>query len=443
MARIGSQAQIGFKKQTTYTGYVTPDLFYRANSENLLPKYDFVQDDTLINNQLPATKWVVGQMVEGALPGPLFPDQLGYNMISVLGGESAVSDPAVAYLLISYNGASPYARLTKATDTITAELSANGSSWSADTNFNTSGAIDVTASGFDTLTEIQAAVAGYTGWDCILMGAGTTASAKIADFTATNLMTNDVNQGAYLLKAVDTTSTTTKTHNLTPAASTAELPAFSFIVNRGIGTNKSLAFTGMSAKTLALEASAKDTVKSNWSLTGRSEAVDTNDVSLTPATTVPYKTANMKVIIEDASGNLTELTELKTCNLTIDPAIDDNRVIGDLSPAQPSRQQGKFDLAITANATTTQYALISNYKANTVVKLYIYCKTDEYADTANVVPYSYFIRIPNFMFSEFASPTSNKDRYVIDMPGSVYKSSSTIYPTNFYCYIVDAMTSTY
>jgi hypothetical protein len=445
--RIGADAAIGYKKQTTYTAFVTPDAYYRANTESFLPKYDIVNDDTLIANQLSAGQWCVGVSVEGSLEGPAFPDQLGKAFVGVLGGESAVADPTMAYLLVSYNGVSLYARLTKATGTLTAELSANGSAWSVDANFGTAGVIDLTAAEYDTLAELQAAIAGYTGYDCILCGSGATLSSTLVNFTATNLMTNDVNQGAYALIAANAAATDCKKHTLNPAASNAELPAWSFVVNRGLGTDKSFYFTGMTEKSFALNLGAKDVDKLTLSLVGRVEAVDQTDISIAVPTVKPYIVANCKIVVEDSTGNLTELTELKSLNITIDPALDDNRVIGDLSPAQPTRQQGKFELAITANATTAQYALISNYKGDNYngipISIYIYGKTDEYANATQLVPYSFFIRIPTFIFKDFSAPTSNKDRYVISMPGSVFKSRSTVYSNNFYCYVVDKLTATY
>lgn len=439
----GAMTSITYEKQSAYGTAVATTKPWRANADSFKLKKEKVDDGALIGKQLMSKPIEVARMTEATLESPAYVDQLGTGLWSVLCGESTISDPAVAFVLISYNGASAYHRLTLSSSTLTAETSSNGSSWSADTAFNTTGSIDLTAAGFDTLTELQAAIAGYTGYDCILFGDGATSSALLAEFTATQTKTASVCQGGKLLFALNTTSTTTAMHSISNAGAGTDSPSFTFQVNRGLGTNQSIVYDSMVGKTLTLTSAAKDVLKMSLALTGREELTAQTDSAVANTDVPSYVVGRMKLVFENRAGELIEFAEVKNITNTLNPSLEDNRNVGDLYPGQPGRNTPAYDVSLSANCTSTQYAVRAKYLANETVSMYLFCKTDDKADSANSVPYNFLVRIPSLHIKEFDAPSANRDRVLITMAASAITSESSVYTSDIYAYVTDKVTAVY
>jgi hypothetical protein len=441
MSRTGRLGNIVFKKESTWGSYITGDILLRASSESLNNKVENVEDPSLIG-EIYTTKLVkVAEGIEGSIEGVAHPDVIGVQLHSVLGGESSVvSNASLAFLGVSYNGANAYERITKSGTSITIEKSSNGSSWTGDSNFGTAGVLDVSASGYDTTSELAVYIAARTGFDSFLLGSTTGDSTNIPDFAATLLKSASAKIGAKLM-TVDSTSASAKKHTLFPASASGELPSYCYTINRLLGTNESVAFTGVKTKTLTLQLPAKDMAKINMSLDGKQELTAQTDIALAVPESLAFTASNAKIIFEDATGNLTEFDEVKDLSVTINSNVDDNRVIGSVYKKEQIRQKADMTISMTANNTSGQYALRTNYLNATGVSLWLYMQSASSITTG--IPYSVLIRIPEVQFTDFNSPLSTPDRLTITAAATVVKPSQSTYSEHIYCYVVDGITAVY
>jgi hypothetical protein len=439
----GRLGNVTYKKETTWGTYVAGDGYLRVTTESLNRTVEHTEDPSLVGEIYTTDMIKIGDGIGGTMEGVIHGDEIGEIIWGVLGGQSTAISPAIAWLLVGYNGTENYARLTKSGTNLTAETrTSSTASWTADTNFSTAaGVLDLTNASYDTLTELQAYIDARTGYDAVLMG-DSTGSSLIADFTATEIRSNDIRVGSMLMKS-ENSSTVAKMHTLTPASATETLPSFSFTINRDLGTNKSIGAVGCKFSSIALTNAAKDLCKFSLTVDGKSEDEDKNDVAVTVPTVEGYLAANMKIVMEEADGSLTELDEVKDYSITINANVDDNRVVGSFFKKEQVRQNSTIEYSFTANNTTTQYALRSNYTADTPVGLYVYWKSNDNADTANSIPYSMLIRIPDSKLTDFNSPLSTPDRLTISGAGTAIKPQNTTYTDHITVYIVDGDTSSY
>lgn len=443
MARTGRNGNVAIKKETTYGTYVAGDIYTRVSSESLNREITHVEDPALVGSIYTTEMIKTGEQVSGGFETTLHPDTAGIYMHAVLGGESAVTDPNDAYLVISFNGSDSYARLTNSSDVLTAETSTNGSSWAADTNFNATGSIDLSDASFDTFTELQAAIDGYTGWSATLFGNTTATSTNIADFSATNLKADGVKVGAMLLQSGVSGSTVAKTHNLTPAGSTASLPSYSVTIARQLGTDESLGFVGCKLSSMGINAEANGLVSSSLTWNGQKEETGKTDLSLTLPSSQGYTSANMTILAIDPDGNQIDMDEVNSFNATLNANLDEARVIGSLYKKEPVRQSSTLEVSFSANNTSTQYALRDDFISDSAIELFVYMKSADEADTSNSIPYSSLIRFPALKLTNFNSPLSTPDRLVIEGAGTVEKPQNSVYTSHIYVYTVDTDTTTY
>lgn len=443
MPRTGRLGNVTYKKETTWGTYVAGDGYLRVSSESLNRAVEHVEDPALIGEIYTTDMIKIGDGIGGSMEAVMHGDEMGEMIWGVLGGQSSATQPAKSWLLVNYNGTANYARLTKSGASLTSEIrNTSTEAWAGDTNFSTAaGVLTLTDPANDTLTELQAVIAGKTGYDSILFG-DSTGSSVIADFTATELRSNDVRVSGYLMKA-ENSSTVAKMHTIYPADATDNLPSFSFTIDRVLGTNKSIGATGCKINSIVLNNAAKDLCKYSLTIDGEAEEVDQTDVSVTVPNIEGYLSANMKIVVEESDGSLTELDEVKDYSLTINANLDDNRVIGSFNKKEQIRQGATIELSFNANNTTTQYALRDNYTGDVPVGMYIYWKSNDYADTSNSIPYSILVRIPDAKLTDFNSPLSSPDRLTITGAGKVVKPLNTVYSKHMYAYIVDGDTSSY
>ncbi len=441
-ARTGRLGNVTYKKESTWGDYIAGDGYLRVSTESLGRTVEHAEDPALISEIYTTDMIKIGDGISGAMEAVQHGDEMGEMLWGVLGSQSSAVNPAKSWLLIGYNGTADYARLTKSGTSLTAEISTNGSSWTVDTNFSSAaGVLDLSAVANNTMTKLQTVIDAKTGYEAVIFGTST-GSSLIADFAATELRNNDVRVGGYLLKS-QITSSVSKMHTISPATASESLPSFSFTINRSLGTNKSIGATGCKISSIVLNNAAKDLCKYSLTIDGKSEEIDQNDSSVTVPTIEGFLAANMKIVVEEADGSLTELEEVKDYSLTINANLDDNRVIGSFYKKEQERQGATIEFSFTANNTDTQYALRSNYTGDISIGMYIYWKSNDYSDVTNTVPYSVLIRIPEAKLTDYNSPLSTPDRLTITGAGRVVKPSNTVYTKHIYAYVVDADTSSY
>lgn len=442
MSRTGRQGSITYAKETTWGNYASATKYLRVVSESVNRSIEMKEDPSLISEIYTTDMIKVADGIGGTIETVIHGDECGSMIYGVLGGHASIVNPVKAWLGVSYNGTALYARLTKSSDVITAETSANGSSWVVDTNFSsTAGAITITGATLDTLTELQAYIAGRTGYDAVIFG-DSTDSSTLADMAATTMMSNDIVQGMALLK-VQPTSTVAKMHTVTPAVLTTSLPSFSFLINRVLGTNESIAAVGCKINSIVLANTAKDLCKMTITIDGKEEIGSKVDSGLTASSVEAYLTANMKIVVVDYTGAQTVLDEVKDYSLTINANLDDNRNIGSYTKLEQDRQSSKIEISFTANNTTGSYALRTNWTTDKPVSMYVYFKGNDYADTTNLVPYNMLFIIPSVKLTDFSSPLSTPDRLTITGAGTAIKPESAVYTKHIHSYIIDNNTSSY
>jgi hypothetical protein len=440
---IGRLGRIVFKKETSYNSYITGDTQLRASTESLNRTVEHTEDPALVGEIFTTDMIKVGDGISGSIESVQHGDVIGEMLWACMGGQDAPTDPVKAWTLVSYNGTANYARLTKSGTNLTAEIrNTSTEAWAGDTNFSTAaGVIDLSAAANDTLTELTAVIAGKTGYDCILFGAGTHASSDIVDFSATELRNNDVRVGGYLMKNVSSGSSSAKLHTIYPASATGSLPSYSFTMYRDLGTNKSVAATGSKINSITLANTAKDLCKYTLAVDGTQELEDQTDITLTIPNIEGFLAANMKIVVEEPDGSLVEMDEVKDYSVTINANLDDNRNIGSYYKKEQIRQGATIENSFTANNTTTQYAIRTNYTGDTPIGLYVYWKSNDTLETG--VPYSMMFRIPAEKLTDYNSPLSTPDRLTITGAGTVVKPENTVYTKHLYAYVVDGDTSSY
>jgi hypothetical protein len=440
--RTGRLGNITFKKETTYGTYIAGDMQLRAGSESIARQVGYVEDTALVSEIYTTDMIPASDGAAGALDSSFHPDVAGVLLHGVLGGEAAVADPVAAWVILSYTGTDNYQRFTKSSNTLTSETSVDGSSWSKDANFGTAGDLDISGATVDTIAELVAVVGAYTGYDAVYFGSGSVASTTIVDFTATSTRANDEILGAMLMRATVPAATLSKTHTLTPALAAAEIPSYSITVNRALGTNASVGFTGCKFSSATIAATAGELVKINLPVIAQKEETGKTDISLTLPDQRPYIASKMKiVIIDNANGTIYDMTDITDISIAINTNIDQTKVVGSEYIIEPTRQKASMDISFTALNTTTSYALRGSYTGGTSVQMFIYFLSAESIESG--VPYSIMMRFPAVQLTEYNSTLSTPDRLTIAANSTVLKPKNATYPRHIYAYVVDNDLTTY
>jgi hypothetical protein len=434
----GRNANLAFKKETSWGAYIAPDIKLRASTESLSKTVNYTEDGALVGEAFTTDMIKSSSNSGGGLETKFHPDTAGIILHWALGGESAVANPPNSYLIINYTGASPYARLKLATNNLTAELSADGTTYAADANFGTTGVYDLTAAANDTTAELAALINADTGWACSYVGAAAGVTASIPAFTATELVNNSDKVGAMVLGTA-VTSTAAKVHSVFPAATTTCLPSYTIQVNRTLGTNKSLAYVGSKLGQLSLNISAGELTGASLTVSAKNEEVDKNDVTVATPIIQAYSALKTRVFLDNI-----EVTVAKNFTININNALDESFVIGSEYILEQERQSATIDFSGSVNLTTPAtdvYSKRTNYTGDVPSEIIVYMEGVNNADVTNAVPFSVLLRLPRCKFTDFNAPISGPDRIVINMAGQAVKPKATY--EHIECKIVDQDVTTY
>jgi hypothetical protein len=438
----GRQLQVAIKKESTFNTYVTGDLFLRPSSEELKNNIKFVEDEAMVGETFSTEQIKTGEDPGGTMQTALHGDTAGVLLHACLGGETSVTNPAKSYLVVNYTGTALYARLTKASTNLTAETSADGSSWSVDNNFGSSGVVDLTAAAYDTAAELSSAIDGFTGWDSTLFGASATPSTGIAAFSATVLHSNDVKNTAMLLPVL-VTSTVSKTHTVYPADVGTNLPSYSITLNRGLGTNASISYTGSKLSSLNITTDQQGIVKAALTWNCCLETTGKNDITYVLPTVQTFIASKTTILMDDDTGDQIDFANVKSLGINVNANVDSDFSIGSYYKNEQVAQKGDIDVSFTATLTTTQNAVRPLWVAGTSVSMWVYMESNSIADLTNSIPYSLLIRLPRVKLMDFNAPSNTPDRIVITGSGKVEKPQNAVIPKHIYAYITDTDTTVY
>jgi hypothetical protein len=289
---------------------------------------------------------------------------------------------------------------------------------------------------------LQTVIDGYTGYQATLFGDGTEASSNIPTFAATNIFEADKNAGGLLLRSNISGSTVAKTHALNPEGASTCLPSFSLTVNRVLGTNKSVAFTGTKFSGMTLSVSAADLVKLSMPFMARQELEDQTDISLTLPEIQAFTAAKTTLLAVKQDGTHVALDEVKDYSITINTNIDENRNVGSLFISEQIRQGSTIENSFTANNTSTQYDLRSEYTNSRPIELYMYMESTTEVDTTNSIPYSMLVRLNSVILKDYNSPLASPDRLTISATSESIKPIGTN-SNHVDVFVVDNILTTY
>lgn len=437
--RTGRLGNVSFKKEASWGTYLTPDINLRIMSESLNRAIEHGTDDSLIGSIYPDEYIKVKDGAAGSLDGNMHGDTIGPLMHGVTGVDS-VSDPISGFIIVNYNGSSNYARLTLTGTNLLAEDSTDGSSWSADTNFGTGGTLDISTT--TTITDLNTVIDGYSGWSSTIFGDGAILTSNIGTFTATNVFENGENAGGKMIAAEFSGSTTAKTHTLSPAGAGECLPSYTFLINRVLGTDKSVGFVGSKFSSISVSSEAGDLCKISVAVDCKEELEDQTDVTLATPDVQAFVTPKVKLLLVRSDGSQVDFDEVSSHSITINTNVDDNRNIGTYTKNEQVRQASEIEISFTANNTATQYGVRPDYSDDKEVELYAYYESTTDVDTTNAIPYSMLIRLNAVKLTNYNSPLSTGDRLTIDAAGKAQKPKGT--NTNHVDVMVtDNITSTY
>jgi hypothetical protein len=418
--RIGSLTGVNIKKQVDFLTPITPDVALRCKPLNIEQKPTLIKDDACIGTNIDTDYMVGGYTVQGSLEF----DGLHANELFLLQGvfpdESAVTDPTKTYIVIAYNGTNAYTRLSLVATDLIAEKSTNGSSWTPDTAFCTTGTMSLVDANYNTVLEVVAAINSYTGYDCVMFGTGTEASSSIPAFAVTNLNTATTNVPLILQSSI-AASTTAKTHNLT-LGTTNNLPAFTIRAKQDLGTNQSINFEGCKFSNFSMTLEPQGLLKTTFAVTGKNETTGQTDLSLAVSKTKPMTVSNARMIFIDNAGNIVQSSEVKSLSITVNPKLHDSKSIQTMYIEEPDYQNYEIKLAFSVANNSVNFQLRSKWQASTKIRCYVYIGGIEEVDTTNDIVYSIFYEFPEVILSNYSSAVSTRDKLFITGAGEVLTS---------------------
>lgn len=144
------------------------------------------EDPAITGENMPVGEYMIARDLSGGIPiSPRPCAAMGMLINSLLGQESAPSQIG-AVIRIRYSGSDASCKISADTtgDTLTSDTGALGSE-SGDENFGTTGDLDLTAVGSDTVAEVVSTVDAYDDYEAELVtGLGTLDAADIIDITS-------------------------------------------------------------------------------------------------------------------------------------------------------------------------------------------------------------------------------------------------------------------
>jgi hypothetical protein len=240
------------------------------------------KDDPIIAGLgMSAGQYAVAGDVKGSIPiSPRACTGMGHILKGLLGTEDTPAH-LVGVIRIRYTGTSASCKITTslAGKTIVSAIGALGSE-SGDAAFGTGGTIDLTAAGFDTLAEVQAAIDAYADYTATLvMGTGTNAIVSVvttveqAKGREVFLFLTGTNTGAYL-------------HRFTPTL-TLGTERTTYSIQRD-GFQDNYLYDGCVFDSLSLSAALKGDLEGSVDVLGMDETAGQEANATAVMTTKPY-----------------------------------------------------------------------------------------------------------------------------------------------------------
>jgi hypothetical protein len=235
-------------------------------------------DPAIVGSNMDAGEYTVAEDVKGGIPIAFRPcGGVGQLLNSLLGQEGTPVEVG-ACIRIRYTGASASCKLTPSAsgNTLNSKIGTLGSE-SNDAAFGTTGTIDLTASAFDTVTELVAAIEAYSNYECELVtGAGSVSTSEILDFTSPGNYRQAKNTWAYVWFG-SSTSNVFK-HEFAVDLSDTERPVYSIQKD---GFQDNFLYDGCVVDRLSLSGALKAMVEADVDILGMKETGSQSASALT------------------------------------------------------------------------------------------------------------------------------------------------------------------
>jgi hypothetical protein len=419
---IGKNTRLaGFKKETVQGTFVPPTQSQHFVSEGMKYTPQSIEDPSNIGQIFTSDMIKSGYSVEGSVEMKAHPYFIGDTAFFALGKSDSPVNPSQGFLIIWYTGAAKYSRIRKATLNMTAEISADGVTWTADTAFGTAG---VMAMGTDTLAQTQVKISAFIGYKCTYLGYGASPVGNLADFTNVTMKSGDVKVGACIQPYL-VTSTVAKMHSIyADNSALTDIPSFSMAIDRNFGTAKDIGLAGCKISSWALKLDPKNIASLSMSIGAKTQENAYTYAGADVPASKAYTTNSAKAFIDSI---ITQ--EIKDLSVTINNNMFKDEAVGVETFNAQGRQGGTIEVSGNMNLTVTDstdeetIALQGRMQADTPVEIIIYLEGSEYADLANNAKYSVLIRLRSVKLTDCSPVVSGADRLTLPLAGKAVASS--------------------
>lgn len=405
---IGRGSTTAYKKESTWGTYITPDKIFRVYNNGLDTEVEHTEDPAFIGKYFPTNQIKIKETAGGTLEVGMHPDTCGEQLYFALGGQT-LGNPVAGFLLIWYTGSEKYAELVVNSGSLTAEVGDDEGSASADTNFNGTGTYNISAVA---LATVASTINGFTGWNAAYKGSATVLGSNIVNVTKWKLKENNIRIGAFIGELRISGSTTAKTHLLYPSTIGTCLPSQTIQVNKTLGTDKSVAYTGCKTNSITINNAVNDIVRLSLALLGKREERDKTDLALDIPTYPVFNTNNVTLFINEL-----QFPGLTSFSIPVNNNLSDQTIVGSEYRVEPIRQSSTIETSFEAFLVTGasgNYQYREDYfLTDTPVELIAYFENTYYVDETNDIKASVLIRLNQNKISAFPVPLTSPDRITI------------------------------
>lgn len=283
------------------------------------------------------------ETIEGKIPLTMHPEQFAKLAYWSLGSVHAAIDIPKTLVYVVYKGTAKSA-LLNITDTNMNALIGEEGAEAADTNFNATGTIDLTASATDTIAELCAKISTFTGYKAFYIGDGAQLSTAITVFTSQQI------KNIGFLGAVPGVSGTAKQHHIIPSFLK---PSFSVIADRVIEVEQAL---GLKADGFSIKISESDLITMEMSVTGNRIITGVSVPTIDKETTQQLQAAKVKIYLDGVlQPGITSLTFNSSNNLLKAGEI------GQFGISEPTGQTPSFTIDLETYLTSETQHLKTKY----------------------------------------------------------------------------------
>ena len=413
---IGKNTKIALFKQEAVEGtYIAPTEAQHFVSEGLKYTPSSIEDPSNIGKVFTSDMVKTGYTVEGSVEMKAHPYFVGDALYFTLGKDSEPEDPARAYLLIWYNGASNYSRIKQVGTDLIAEKSVDGTTWVDDTAFGTSGTYSLTG---ETAAEIATDISAFVGFKAVALGDGTAPSTLMTAFTAEVLKQDGIMTGA-CIRPFPVESVISQSHYIYADDSAVEdIPSFSGIVDRNFGASKDIGLAGCKVSSLGISFEPKNLVGLSLNIKAKHQYNDKEIGNITIPASKAYTTNLSKIFV----GSLVA-QEIKDSTLTINNNMFTDETVGEETFKSQGRQGASIEIAGNLNLTVSDDVdeetvyLQREMQADRPVEYISYMEGMDYADSALKAKYSVLIRVRAMKLTDCSPVITGPERLTLPFSG--------------------------